>query len=290
MKEKRLLQMHLSPILLSLLLVQPCFMAGCGKSSDAGGPHGDLQADKSPAAAEMGLNQIETIDLGGSVKLEFVLIRPGSFMMGSIDVVATATPVHKVTLTKPFYLGVFEVTQEQWQTVMGSNPSTFKGPKLPVETVSWNDCQSFLIKLKERTGRKFALPTEAQWEYACRAGTTTRYSFGDAEDSFDEYVWFMGNSENTTHPVGEKKPNPWGLYDIHGNVMEWCADGYAPYPSGDVTDPQGALLGSSRVVRGGDWMLPPFYSSSASRPVPAPDARGSTLGLRCVLIVGEASR
>ena len=232
-----------------------------------------------------------TIDLGGGVQMELVFVRPGSFMMGSDAGSSDEKPVHKVTLAKPFYLGKFEVTQEQWQAVMGSNPSNFKGPKLPVENVSWNDCQSFLTKLQEKTGRKFALPTEAQWEYACRAGTTTRYSFGDSDASLAEYGWFSSNSGSTTHPVGERKPNPWGLYDMHGNVWEWCADWFASsYPSGDATDPQGALSGSSRVLRGGAWIGSAVALRSSFRSDLRPDyCYYRDIGLRCVMVMGEAA-
>ena len=175
-------------------------------------------------AAVPGPKKTESIDLGGGARMELVLVRPGSFTMGSDTGSSDEKPVHKVTLTKPFYLGKFEVTQEQWQSVMGSNPSNFKGPKLPVEQVSWNDCQSFLAKLQEKTGRKFALPTEAQWEYACRAGTTTSYSFGDGDASLAEYAWYSPNSASSTHPAGEKKPNPWALRHARqrlGMVRRW---------------------------------------------------------------------
>ena len=217
------------------------------------------------------------VDLGGNVKMEFVLIRPGTFTMGDAEF-----EPHKVTLTQPFYLGKYEVTQEQWEKVMGSNPSKFKGAKNPVETVSWDDCQSFLAKLKEKApGHQFALPTEAQWEYACRAGSATD------PDNLAEFGW--SGSAGPTHPVGEKKPNPWGLYDMHGNICEWCADWYGPYPSAAQTDPTGPASGRTRVLRGGYWGDYLNRARSAARLGSKPDNRDDYMGLRCVVVVGGAS-
>jgi formylglycine-generating enzyme required for sulfatase activity len=162
------------------------------------------------------------IEVTNSVGIKLILIPPGEFMMGSPDSDDVARsnekPLHNVTITKPFWMGKYEVTQEQWEAVMGNNPSPslYQGPRSPVDNVSWDDCQAFIDKLNEkfaRSGEKFSLPTEAQWEYACRAGSTGRFSWGDSEESFGEYAWFGGNSGNWTHPVGEKKPNAWGLYD-----------------------------------------------------------------------------
>ena len=207
-----------------------------------------------------------TVDLGGGVKMEFVLIPAGSFMMGDEKGMDWEKPVHKVTITKPFYLGKYEVTQEQWQAVMGSNPSRFKGPKNPVERVSWDDCQAFLAKLNEKFrsgGAKFGLPTEAQWEFACRAGTTTQYSFGEDPAKLGDYAWWAENAKDTTHPVGQKKPNAWGLYDMHGNVWEWCADRWDAnyYAKSPANDPVGPDPGMDRVLRGGSLVFgrPDFF-------------------------------
>lgn len=170
---------------------------------------------------------------------------------------------YQVTLSKPFYVGLFEVTQKQYALVMGSNPSSFSGDKRPVEQVSWNTIRgnsgwpsssavsgdSFMGRLRARTGLEFDLPTEAQWEYACRAGTTTAYSYGASANG--DYMWYQGNSSSQTHEVGTKKPNPWGLYDMHGNVWEWCLDWYGSLSGG--TDPKGSSSGSYRVGRGGGW-------------------------------------
>jgi formylglycine-generating enzyme required for sulfatase activity len=218
------------------LLALACLAVGCGKRS----PH--LRLDG-------------TVDLGDGVKMEFVLIQPGSFRMGSEDrdpkEYIDEKPPHDVRLTKPFYLGKYEVTQQQWRRVMKKNPSEFEGDDLPVENVSWDDAQTFLKKLRRKTGENFVLPTEAQWEYACRAGSTRRFSWGDREADAADYAWFADNSGRATHPVGEKKPNAWGLYDMNGNVWEWCADSYESYPGAEVTDPLNSSPGRLHVVRGG---------------------------------------
>ncbi len=230
-----------------------------------------------------------TVDLGKGVKLEMVLIPAGEFLMGSPDSDKDAEPdekpQHRVRITKPFYMGKYLVTQEQWEAVMGSNPSNFKGPKNPVETVSWDDCQEFFKKLNTQSaagGGKFQLPSEAQWEYACRAGSKTKYYFGDDETRLGDYAWYVKNSDDKTHPVGKKKPNAWGLYDMHGNVWEWCQDrfdvGY--YAKSPMDDPTGAATGSYRVNRGGCWSAPARFCRSAGRYGDLPGLRFDFLGLR----------
>lgn len=241
-------------------------------------------------AAVPDLAKTVAIDLGDGVTMEFVLIQSGSFLMGSGPEIGDAdeTPQHRVTLTHPYYLGKYEVTQTQWEKILGTNPSIFKGPQHPVDSVSWDDCQIFLAKLKEKTGRVLALPTEAEWEYACSAGATTRWSFGDDPLAAGEFAWQSDNSGNTTHPVGEKKPNAWGLYDMHGNVWEWCSDWYTrPYPQSAVTDPHhpGPLPDTSPVLRGGGWGEHPINARSAYRNCSAPDQGHNGTGLRCMMLI-----
>ena len=168
---------------------------------------------------------------------------------------------------------------------MGTKPSRFKGLQNPVEKVNWADAVEFCRKLsalpaEKSAGYVYRLPTEAEWEYACRAGTTTRYSFGDSDSELGDYAWYDKNSGRTTHPVGGKKPNAWGLYDMHGNVWERCQDWHGDYPSGSVTDPTGAVSGSYRVYRGGSWNFISDYCRSADRLRNSPDGRSYYLGFR----------
>ena len=224
-----------------------------------------------------------------------VWIRPGTFTMGSPsdekDRNSREGPQTKVTISRGFLMSKYEVTQAQYKAVMGVNPSEHKGDNKPVEKVSWHDAVAYCAKLtgKEKAagrvpgGYEYRLPTEAEWEYACRAGTTTAFSFGDDVSKLGEYAWYGGNSSSTTHPVGEKKPNGWGLYDMHGNVWEWCQDWYANYPGGSVTDPQGPATGSFRVNRGGSWIDSAGYCRAALRDGNGPGYRVSHLGFRPVL-------
>jgi formylglycine-generating enzyme required for sulfatase activity len=229
-----------------------------------------------------------------SIGMEFVLIQAGSFTMGADKNFETAdddeTPQHEVTINEPFYLGKYEVTQEQWVKIMGENPSKFKARNNPVEEISWADTQIFINKLNEKEGTdKYRLPTEAEWEYAARAGTNTIYSFGDDPRQLEEYAWYKDNADGATHPVGQLRPNAWGLYDMHGNVWEWVQDWYQDnyYSSSPAADPPGPSSGSSLVLRGGSWNLGPWISRSANRYDLAPDYRQNHLGLRLAFSAGQ---
>jgi formylglycine-generating enzyme required for sulfatase activity len=195
-------------------------------------------------------------------------------------------PVHTVRITQPFYLGKHEVRQGQWQAVMGNNPSRFTGdPNRPVENVSWDDVQEFIRRLNAREGGAiYRLPTEAEWEYAARAGTTTRWSFGDEASQLGRYAWYDGNARGQTHPVGQLQPNPWGLYDMHGNVWEWVQDWYGGYASGTAVDPAGPSSGLGRVYLGGGWFTPARYCRSAGRGSVAPGKRIDSLGFRLLRV------
>ena len=238
-----------------------------------------------PASAQQ-LKQITN-----SIGMKLVLILPGSFTMGSPINEAgrwDGESQHLVTISNWYYLGTYEVTQDEYEKVMGRNPSKFKGPKNPVETVSWLDAVSFCKKLSEMpeekaAGRSYRLPAEAEWEYACRAGSTTSYSFGETAESLGEYAWFDEGPECKTHPVGLKKPNRWGLYDMHGNVWEWCQDWFEPFLPDASTDPQGPNGGSNRVYRGGSWYFVAGNCRSAFRGRGVPSDRRSNYGFRVAL-------
>jgi len=272
---------------------------------------GDLFAN----TLERKAGTVISVNPGNGLKMEFVWCPPGSFMMGSNGneqdkaikslpkelpakprtaterAIRNEGPQHRVTLTKGFWMARTEVTQAQWQQIMGNNPSKFKDMGLdgPVETVSWNDCQVFLKKLNELSVSKiqgtFRMPTEAEWEYACRAGTQTAYYFGEDAAKLGDYAWYNANSNMKTHPVAQKKPNPWGLYDMHGNVWEWCEDWYENYSSSDVINPRGPDAGSGRVGRGGGWDDFAGDLRAAYRSYGRPtDFKASPLGFRPVMV------
>jgi hypothetical protein len=235
--------------------------------------------------------------------MKLVLIPKGTFMMRSeieeerIEEgrASNNEEEYQVTISKDYYLGVTEVTQGQYEKVMGTNPSRFQGKKvqgdssnLPVEQVSWEDAVEFCKKLSDlpeerKAGRVYCLPTEAEWVYACRAGSKSAYSFGETSKSLGDYAWFDRNSKGQTHPVGERKPNAWGLYDMHGNVWEWCSDRYGEYPKVAVSDPVGPREGSVRVLRGGSWCDVAASCRSAIRRRYVPSIRGNDLGFRLAL-------
>ncbi len=214
----------------------------------------------------------------------FVYIPPGTFMMGSPPDErgrAADETQHLVTLTRGFYIQTTEVTQYQWQTVMGSNQANFQdcGPLCPVESVSWHDAQKFITQLNQRPGtHRYRLPTEAEWEYAARAGATGLF----AADSVGAVAWYRDNAGAKTHPVGMKAPNARGLHDMHGNVSEWVQDWYGNYPAGDAADPTGPANGHFRVNRGGAWDMPAFGCRAAQRMINGPGSIASTLGFRLV--------
>jgi formylglycine-generating enzyme required for sulfatase activity len=227
---------------------------------------------------------------------------PGTFKMGPADGPPAASPAARVTLSHGFWIGKFLVTQAEYQYVTGENPSGFRGPSLPVETVEKLQAEAFCRKLTrlERdagqipAGWEYRLPTEAQWEYACRAGTTTAYSWGDDVTLIDEYAWYGANSGDKTHPVGQKKPNPWGLYDMHGNCIEWCRDAWQDKLKGG-TDPEvtkeslpprpGRSDRPFWVCRGGSWQYPqPERLRSANRERLGPVDRSYLIGFRLALV------
>ena len=230
--------------------------------------------------------------------MALVLVPPGAFRMGS--------PVeeeghnddeltHTVVLSRPFYLGRHVVTQEQYQNMVGSNPSYFGGNRLPVEMVSWFDAVSFCEILSEKFGQRFRLPTEAEWEYACRAGTATAFATGAAittdQANFDGKIGGLpdapAESRWKTTPVDAFLPNAWGLHDMHGNVWEWCADWYGEYSKGETKDPTGPAAGDIRILRGGSWFHGPADARSAQRDALDPGRRHSIYGFRVVMEAGR---
>ncbi|NUM56541.1 MAG: formylglycine-generating enzyme family protein [Candidatus Hydrogenedentes bacterium] len=246
--------------------------------------------------------------------IEFCWVPAGTFMMGSPASEQDRQPnevQHEVTITKGFWIGKYEVTQAQWEAAMGNNPAKFVNAASPVEQVSHDDCQRFVETLNQRGEGTFRLPTEAEWEYACRAGTKSAYSFGDDKSVFDQYARARHevvkkpepetkdakqpqvaaeeaeeeeDKERGTLPVGSLKQNPWGLHDMHGNVAEWCSDWFGEYPAGPATDPEGAESGHLRITRGGHWDYSPAFIRSAYRNYNLPDRSYGNLGLRLVRV------
>jgi formylglycine-generating enzyme required for sulfatase activity len=252
--------------------------------------HGDAGANVAPAALRTGDRR--TFALPAGATMDFVWIPPGTFAMGSpaaeVGREDDEGPRHEVTVSRGFWLGRCEVTQGQWEAVMETNPSQSLGADRPVVYVSWDDVQQFVGKLNAAAGEAvYRLPSEAEWEYACRAGTATRWSFGDDERRLGEYAWWYGNSEGRSRPVGRKRPNPWGLCDMHGNVEEWVDGWYGPYGGEALTDPVGPPPASGyplRLMRGGTFGNMPRNTRSAHRLANASAFRFSGVGARLLRV------
>ncbi len=244
---------------------------------------GALSSQSSSSSSSLGTLVIPV----NGVNIEMVKVEAGTFQMGATSEMQNPwddeKPVHQVTLTHDYYIGKYEVTQALWQAVMGKNPSSFKGDNLPVENVSWDDCQEFIKKINSLTHRTFRLPTESEWEYAARGGKKSQGYQYSGSNNLDDVAWYESNSGSKTHAVGTKLPNELGLYDMSGNVWEWCQDWKGTYPSYSVTNPTGAKSGSYRVRRGGSWFSSPWYCRASYRGYLTPDISNGDLGLRLVL-------
>ena len=220
------------------------------------------------------------------VSFTMIPVEGGTFTMGATSEMTepwdNEKPTHQVTLSS-YYIGETEVTQALWKAVMGSNPSYDEGDDLPVECVSWNDCQTFINLLNSLTGKDFRLPTEAEWEFAARGGNQSRHTQYSGSSRIDDVAWYKDNSGYGTHPVKTKQPNELGIYDMSGNVFEWCQDWHGDYSSYAKTNPTGASSGAQRLIRGGNWYCPPRYCRSSCRGGNTPEASGCNLGLRLVL-------
>jgi formylglycine-generating enzyme required for sulfatase activity len=234
------------------------------------------------------------------IGMRFVLIPAGRFLMGtrmtestydedeSDDLEYEHELQHEVVITKPFYMGVYPVTQQEYEQLIESNPSEFRGKQSPVENVSWHEAMRFIKRLnsdisEHKKGLRYRLPTEAEWEYACRAGSESARFFGESAKKLGQYAWYDANSRLTTHPVGQKKPNTWGLYDLYGNVWEWCMDLEGSYPEGKSVDPEGPEVGDFRIYRGGSWEDGPNQCRSAYRGMYSSDYSDGSIGFRVAI-------
>lgn len=265
---------------------------------DSSAPIPSMEAPEEQAESD---NLELPVEITNSIGMKLKLIPAGEFMMGSPDSeedrYKNEEPVHRVRITKSFYIGIYEVTRGQWKAVMGTEPwsvdvDAIPGADFPVACITWGDTVEFCKKLSEKDGRIYRLPTEAEWEYACRAGTTTAYSFGSDLSNLATYAWNDANpdSQGYVNEVGQKRPNNWGLYDMHGNVWEWCQDWYDKdyYADSPGSDPSGPSSGSSRVRRGGAWCSPLKYCRSTMRYRFSPDCRSNENGFRVVMVAEKA--
>jgi formylglycine-generating enzyme required for sulfatase activity len=280
--------------IVALTTLMCLFAVAAVRGADTGAPFaaapfdapaaGDLQQE---TTAHLDEPVVRTIDLGDGAQLELVLIPAGQFDVGSPRSEEAREndegPARRVTIGKPFYIGRFEVTQAQWKAVMRRTRSDLRGADLPADGVRWAEAVEFCARLSEREPETFRLPTEAEWECACRAGSTTRYSFGDDASFLVHHAWFNSNSDHKTHPVGQKTANAFGLHDMHGNVWEWCSDWYDNYLSDATVDPTGSPDGSSHVLRGGSWFCTPGPCRSANRGWNTPYMRDDDVRFRVVM-------
>ncbi|MDN5308710.1 MAG: hypothetical protein PWP14_104 [Methanolobus sp.] len=253
------------------------FVINCRKNS----LHKEPRVGKRMAHAE---KKRPAASVKNSIGMQFMLIPPCEPRTDQNEYTDEGAAC-EIAVSKPFYLGKYPVTQMEWKEVMGSDPSCFEGDDRPVECVSWKDVLDFIRKLNENEGiGKYRLPTEDEWEYACRAGTATRYSFGDADSELGEYAWYYRNSGHGTHPVGQKKPNPWGLYDMHGNVWEWCYYRYHEIYEDSLADTSSWVVGSvpGPVLRGGSWVNYPKKCRSSYSIGFHPNYGHYSLGFRLV--------
>ena len=227
------------------------------------------------------------VSIKDGANIEMIKVEAGTFMMGASPEMKSPEgnekPWHQVTLTNDYFIGKYEVTQSLWQAVMGSNPSSFKGDNLPVENISWIDCQEFIRKINSVSGKSFRLPTEAEWEYAARGGKYSRNYLYSGSDNISDVAWYKDNSGGVTHPVGLKQPNELGLFDMSGNVNEWCQDWFGAYSSSPKNNPIGAETGNCRVGRGGGWFNITWNNLSVFRNFCPPNKFGKNLGFRLVL-------
>lgn len=227
------------------------------------------------------------IPVKNGISIEMVKVKAGTFIMGGTKEIISPEndeyPIHQVSLTQDYYIGKFEVTQDVWEAVMGCNISRFKGNKLPVERISWFDCQEFIRQLNRMTGKNFRLPTEAEWEYAARGGKKTHNYQYSGSNQLSKIAWFVDNSDFKTHPVGKKKANELGIFDMSGNVYEWCQDWYGSYTESSQTNPIGPSFGEKKVVRGGCCLYIDTKNTVSNRESYSPNDSFSGLGFRLVL-------
>jgi formylglycine-generating enzyme required for sulfatase activity len=252
-----------------------------------GGPNKVFSQNKSNNRSQTNNADVITVTVAG-VSFDMIKVEAGSFIMGCTseqggDCYGDESPYHRVTITQDYYIGKFEVTQELWEAVMGSNPSNWKAFDRPVENVSWNVVQEFCAELSRMTGKRFRLPTEAEWEYAARGGKKSTNAKYSGSSSVSNVAWYTDNSGSQTHPVGKLRPNELGIYDMSGNVWEWCQDWYGNYSSASQTDPQGPSSGSYRVLRGGSWNFIAGDCRVSRRSELAPGIRFDSIGFRLVL-------